>query len=138
MKLSEYFKHQHSQEMPTHLKSELFSRIQKEKNWIEISTKIPSKIFFFASKRIMYTSLAAILVSADVWNTQKASFSQIKNTKPFHYGIRKKLKFVTKLYRFFCAEILDKIFSAFFCFFLLLEYNVDIEFYIKQMSWIKL
>ena len=62
MKLSEYFKHQHSQEMPTHLKSELFSRIQKEKNWIEISTKIPSKIFFFASKRIMYTSLAAILV----------------------------------------------------------------------------
>ena len=48
--------------MPTHLKSELFSRIQKEKNWIEISTKIPSKIFFFASKRIMYTSLAAILV----------------------------------------------------------------------------
>ena len=62
MKLSEYFNHQHSQEMPTHLKSELFSRIQKEKNWIEISTKIPSKIFFFASKRIMYTSLAAILV----------------------------------------------------------------------------
>ena len=62
MKLSEYFKHQHSQEMPAHLKSELFSRIQKEKNWIEITTKIPSKIFFFASKRIMYTSLAAILV----------------------------------------------------------------------------
>lgn len=62
MKLSEYFKHQYSQEMPAHLKSELFSRIQKEKNWIEISTKIPSKIFFFASKRIMYTSLAAILV----------------------------------------------------------------------------
>ena len=62
MKLSEYFKQQYSQEMPTHLKSELFSRIQKEKNWIEISTKIPSKVFFFASKRIMYTSLAAILV----------------------------------------------------------------------------
>ena len=62
MKLSEYFRHQHAQEMPAQLKSELFSRIQKEKNWIEISTKIPSKIFFFASKRIMYTSLAAILV----------------------------------------------------------------------------
>ena len=62
MKLSEYFKQQQSQEMPAHIKSELFSRIQKEKNWIEISTKIPSKIFFFASKRIMYTSLATILV----------------------------------------------------------------------------
>jgi len=62
MKLSEYFRHQKSQEMPAHLRSELFSRIQKEKNWIEITTKIPSKIFFFASKRIMYTSLAAILV----------------------------------------------------------------------------
>lgn len=48
--------------MPAQLKSELFSRIQKEKNWIEISTKIPSKIFFFASKRIMYTSLAAVLI----------------------------------------------------------------------------
>lgn len=67
MKLSEYFRHQHAQEMPTHLKSELFSRIQKEKNWIEISTKIPSKIFFFASKRIMYTSLAAILVFVVFW-----------------------------------------------------------------------
>ena len=62
MRLSEYFRQQHSQEMPAHIKSELFSRIQKEKNWIEISTKIPSKFFFFASKRIMYTSLAAILV----------------------------------------------------------------------------
>jgi len=62
MKLSEYFKQQKSYEMPAHLRSELFSRIQKEKNWIEISTKIPSKIFFFASKRILYTSLAAVLV----------------------------------------------------------------------------
>ena len=62
MKFSEYFRHQQSQEMPAHLKSELFSRIQKEKNWIEITTKIPSKVFFFASKRIMYTSLAAVLV----------------------------------------------------------------------------
>ena len=67
MKLSEYFRHQSSQEMPAHLKSELFSHIQKEKNWIEISTKIPSKIFFFASKRIMYTSLAAILVFVVFW-----------------------------------------------------------------------
>lgn len=48
--------------MPAQTKSELFSRIQKEKNWIEITTKIPSRIFFFASKRIMYTSLAAVLV----------------------------------------------------------------------------
>ena len=62
MKLSGYFKHQYSQKMPAHFKSELFSRIQKEKNWIEITAKIPSKIFFFASKRIMYTSLAAVLV----------------------------------------------------------------------------
>lgn len=62
MKLSEYFRQQKSREMPAHLKSELFSRIQKEKNWIEISTKIPSKIFFFASKRIMYASLAAVLI----------------------------------------------------------------------------
>ena len=62
MKLSEYFRHQKSQEMPAHIKSELFSRIQKEKSWIEITTKIPSRIFFFASKRIMYTSLAAVLV----------------------------------------------------------------------------
>ena len=67
MKLSEYFKQQCSQEMPAHLKSELFSRIQKEKNGIEISTKIPSKIFFFASKKIMYTSLAAILVFVVFW-----------------------------------------------------------------------
>ena len=67
MKLSEYFRHQKSQEMPAHLKSELFSRIQKEKNWIEITTKISSKIFFFASKRIMYTSLAAVLVFVVFW-----------------------------------------------------------------------
>jgi hypothetical protein len=32
MKLSEYFKQQKSYEMPAHLRSELFSRIQKEKN----------------------------------------------------------------------------------------------------------
>jgi hypothetical protein len=32
MKLSEYFRQQRSQEMPAHIKSELFSRIQKEKN----------------------------------------------------------------------------------------------------------
>ena len=62
MKLSEYFNQQHSYEMPAQTKSELFSRIQKEKNWIEISTKIPSKVFFFASKRIMYMSLATILI----------------------------------------------------------------------------
>ena len=62
MRLSEYFRQQHSQEMPAHIKSELFSRIQKEKNWIEITTKISSKIFFFASKRIMYTSLVVVLV----------------------------------------------------------------------------
>lgn len=67
MKLSDYFKRQHSQEMPSHLKSELFSRIQKEKNWIEIITKIPSKTFFFASKKFMYVSLATILVFVVFW-----------------------------------------------------------------------
>ena len=67
MKLSEYFKNQNSQEMPAHIKSELFSRIQKEKNWIELSTKIPSKIFFFASKRIMYTSFAVFLAFVVFW-----------------------------------------------------------------------
>ena len=67
MKLSEYFKQQHSQKMPAQIKSELFSRIQKEKNWLEISTKISSKFFFFVSKKIMYTSLAAILVFVVFW-----------------------------------------------------------------------
>mgnify|MGYP006936043774 CR=1 FL=1 len=62
MKLSEYFEYQKSQEMPAHIKGEIFSRIQKEKNWIEITTKIPSKMFFFVSKRIMYTSLAVFLI----------------------------------------------------------------------------
>ena len=67
MKLSDYFKQQQSLEMPAHIKSELFSRIQKEKNWIEISTKIPSKVFFCASKRIMYTSLAVFLAFVVFW-----------------------------------------------------------------------
>jgi len=62
MKLSEYFIQQHSKKMPAHIKSDLFYRIQKEKNWIEVLTKMPSKILSFVSKRIMYTSLAAILV----------------------------------------------------------------------------
>lgn len=63
MKLSEYFQQQKSQVMTSHMKSQLFSRIQKEKLiWTEISTKLPSKIFFFASRKIMYASLAAVLV----------------------------------------------------------------------------
>ena len=63
MKLSDYFSQQHSQEMSARMKSKLFSRIQKEKLiWTEISVKLPSKIFFFASKKIMYASLATILV----------------------------------------------------------------------------
>ena len=63
MKLSEYFQQQKSQVLTSQMKSQIFSRIQKEKRiWTEISTKLPSKIFFFASKRIMYTSFAAILV----------------------------------------------------------------------------
>ena len=63
MKLSEYFQQQKSQALTSQMKGQIFSRIQKEKRiWTEISTKFPSKIFFFASKRIMYTSLAAILV----------------------------------------------------------------------------
>jgi hypothetical protein len=63
MKLSEYFQQQKSQALTSQMKGQIFSRIQKEKRILtEISTKFPSKIFFFASKRIMYTSLAAILV----------------------------------------------------------------------------
>ena len=63
MKLSEYFQEQKSQEMTSHMKSQLFSRIQKEKTiWTEFSIKMPSKIFFFASRKIMYASLAAALV----------------------------------------------------------------------------
>ena len=63
MKLSEYFQQQKSQALTSQMKGQIFSRIQKEKSiWTEISTKLPSKMFFFVSKRIMYTSLAAILV----------------------------------------------------------------------------
>ena len=49
------------------MKSQLFSRIQNEKQWIEVSTKIPSRTFFFTSKRIMYTSLTAIIVFIMFW-----------------------------------------------------------------------
>ena len=65
MKLSDYFQRQKSQVMTSRMKSQLFSRIQKEKKiWTEFSVKLPStsKIFFFASRRIMYASLAAVLV----------------------------------------------------------------------------
>ena len=63
MKLSEYFQQQKSQVMTSRMKSHLFSRIQKEKTiWSEISVKLPSKLFFFASRKIMYASLAAVLV----------------------------------------------------------------------------
>ena len=63
MKLSEYFQQQKSQVMTSQMKSQLFSRIQKNKNiWTEVSIKLPTKLFFFASKRIMYASLATILV----------------------------------------------------------------------------
>lgn len=68
MKLSEYFQQQKSQAMTSHMKSQLFSRIQKEKHvWIEVSTKIPSKLFFFASRKLLYTSFAAILVVVVFW-----------------------------------------------------------------------
>jgi len=63
MKLSDYFEQQHAQEMPSHMKRKLFSRIQKEKvAWMEVSIKLPSKLFFFASRKIMYASLATVLV----------------------------------------------------------------------------
>ena len=63
MKLSEYFQQQKSQVMTSRMKSHIFSRIQKEKTiWSEFSVKLPSKIFFFASRKIMYASLAAVLV----------------------------------------------------------------------------
>ena len=68
MRLSEYFEQQKSQAMTSRMKSQLFSRIQKEKfSWAEISTKLPSKIFFFASRRIVYASLAAVLVFVVFW-----------------------------------------------------------------------
>lgn len=68
MKLSEYFQQQKSQVMTSHMKSQLFSRIQKEKLiWTEISTKLPSKIFFFASRKIMYASLTAALIFVVFW-----------------------------------------------------------------------
>lgn len=63
MKLSEYFQQQKSQVLTSQMKSQIFSRIQEEKRiWTEISTKLPSKLFFFVSKKIIYTSLATILV----------------------------------------------------------------------------
>ena len=68
MKLSEYFEHQKSQAMTSRMKSQLFSRIQKEKQiWVEISTKIHSNIFFFVSRKFLYTSLAALLVVIVFW-----------------------------------------------------------------------
>ena len=72
MRLSEYFEQQKSQAMTSRMKSQLFSRIQKEKViWTEIftkfSTKLPSKIFFFTSRKIMYASLAAVLVFVVFW-----------------------------------------------------------------------
>lgn len=68
MKLSEYFQQQKSHKMPSHLKSEIFSRIQKEKSiWIQISTKFVSRKFFFASKQFMYASLATLLAVVVFW-----------------------------------------------------------------------
>ena len=103
MKLSGYFRHQKSQEMPAHLKSELFSRIQKEKNWIEITTKISSKIFFFASKRIMYTSLAAILVFVVFW------WVLLDKTQVVDFGIFsvKQNNIPNKVFADYVAEIVE-------------------------------
>ena len=68
MKLSEYFQQQKSQVMTSRMKSQLFSRIQKEKAiWTEFSVKLPSKIFLFASRKIMYASLAAVLIFIVFW-----------------------------------------------------------------------
>lgn len=50
------------------MKSQLFSRIQKEKViWTEVSTKLPTRLFLFASRKIMYASLAAVLVFVVFW-----------------------------------------------------------------------
>lgn len=89
MRLSDYFQQQKTQMMPSEMKSQIFSHIQKNK-WIEFSTKLQSKFLFFASKRIMYTSLAAFLCVVvfgwmlldrthviDFW-----TFSIQKNTNP--------------------------------------------------------
>ena len=63
MKLSEYFKWQKSQNITPSMKNQIFSRIQKEKMiGIGVNTKLPSKAFFFVSRKIMYTSLATILI----------------------------------------------------------------------------
>lgn len=68
MKLSDYFKQRQSQQLSPQVKSELFSRIQKEKLvWTPIVTSLDTKRFFFASKKIMYTSLAALLVVLVFW-----------------------------------------------------------------------
>ena len=68
MKLSEYFQYQKSQAMTSRMKSQLFSRIQKNKNlWTEVSIKLPSKLFFFASRKIMYASLATLIIFVVFW-----------------------------------------------------------------------
>ena len=65
MKLSDYFNQQKSQELSPKIKSELFSRIQKEKLiQPEIPSTLTTKRFFFASKKIVYSSLATVLIIA--------------------------------------------------------------------------
>lgn len=50
------------------MKNQIFSRIQKEKMiGIGVNTKLPSKAFFFVSRKIMYTSLATILILVVFW-----------------------------------------------------------------------
>ena len=68
MKLSDYFHQQKSQKIPSSMKEQIFSRIQNQKiQWIEISTKISTKMFSIISKRMMYVSLSAILVFIVFW-----------------------------------------------------------------------
>lgn len=66
MRLSDYFQQQKSQTMSSKMKSHIFSNIQKNK-WIEFSTKLPSKFLFFASKKILYSSLATFLCVVVFW-----------------------------------------------------------------------
>lgn len=68
MKLSEYFQRQKSLSMTSHVKSQIFSRIQKEKlSWVEVNTKLSSKAFFFASRKVIYVSIATILIFVVFW-----------------------------------------------------------------------
>jgi len=68
MKLSEYFQWHKSQSMHSNIKNQIFSRIQKEKTlWMQVNLKLPTKTFFFVSRKIIYGSLATLLILVIFW-----------------------------------------------------------------------